>query len=366
MCPVRLLICLCLCLSLRADAVKDSVYAVGIRPQYGFLIAHRPSMVHLIDQHMAAGEVFVERVLTRKNWHKNFHYPSHGIALFAGQLANAQLIGSGYALIHYVNMHFIQKMKMEWNIRLGTGIGYISRPFDRNSNNKNNAIGSHFNGIMSTQTQLLFKTKKWAFGPGISLLHYSNGSFKMPNLGLNMPAVFFSLQYNLKQHLHPEKNNYPQTEFSRLFYSSAFFSAGTRELGQPGGERFSCYTLGAFSTWQFSRKSSLLFGAEILNNGALSKAWETESGIRLPRKDFTQIGLMGGYELNMDELKISLQMGAYAMSKYKGDGPLYHRLVIRYFFPNNLIAHLGLKTHFAKADYLEAGIGYRFIKKQKP
>lgn len=349
--------------SLFTQAQKDTSFLIGIRPQYGFLIAHRPSMVHLLQQHIPSVEVYAERPLTRKDWHKNFHYPSHGLSFYMGNLANPSLIGYGYALIHYVNMHFIRKEHFEWNIRLGTGLGYISKPFDRNLNNKNNSIGSHLNGIMSTQTQILFKRKKMDLGGGISMLHYSNGSFKMPNLGINMPSVFLTAQYKFGDHSHPL--HYPETAFQRSFYTSVLFSAGTRELGQPGGDRYSCFSLEGFSTWQFSRKSGLLFGMDLLSNGALRTAYHTEFGSYYPRKDFTQLGIMAGFELSMDELKISLQMGAYAISKYKGDGPMYHRLAIRYFFPNNLIAQIALKTHFAKADYLEAGIGYRLAKRKK-
>jgi hypothetical protein len=40
------------------------------------------------------------------------------------------------------------------------------------------------------------------------------------------------------------------------------------------------------------------------------------------------------------------------------NGALYHRFGLRYSFARSLYAQLTLKTHFAKADYGEIGIGY--------
>ncbi|MBX7093469.1 MAG: acyloxyacyl hydrolase [Flavobacteriales bacterium] len=351
--------------SLIASAEPDSTWSFGFRPQYGFLIAHRPSMVHLIQHHIPSFELYAERSLGKKDWHKNFGYPSHGVAFYAGNLANPQLIGNGFALIHYANLHFIRKTSFEWNIRLGTGVGYVTKPFDRLENNKNNAIGTHFNGIMSIQTQLLFKHQHLDYGFGISMLHFSNGSFKMPNLGINMPAVFLDARYHFGKADYPKKGSYELPAFTKSVYAAVLFSGGTRELGAPDGPKYGCLSLESFAAFRFSRKFSVLGGIDVMNNGSLRTAYHTEFGVWDSKWDFTQAGVMAGLEMNMDQLKISFQWGNYVMSKYKGDGPFYHRLAIRYFFGNNIIAQVALKTHFAKADYLEAGIGYRFFQSEK-
>jgi hypothetical protein len=55
-----------------------------------------------------------------------------------------------------------------------------------------------------------------------------------------------------------------------------------------------------------------------------------------------------------------LGMGAYVKDRYQPDGPLYHRIGMRYQFSNGITANLVLKSHWAKADYVEWGIGYTF------
>jgi hypothetical protein len=46
------------------------------------------------------------------------------------------------------------------------------------------------------------------------------------------------------------------------------------------------------------------------------------------------------------------------MDKQRLNGTLYHRAGLRYAIGKNFYAQLTLKTHFAKADYGEIGMGY--------
>ena len=51
-------------------------------------------------------------------------------------------------------------------------------------------------------------------------------------------------------------------------------------------------------------------------------------------------------------------MGAYVRDKYKPNDKLYHRVGMRYVFDNGINLNLALKSHWARADYVEYGIGY--------
>jgi hypothetical protein len=56
-------------------------------------------------------------------------------------------------------------------------------------------------------------------------------------------------------------------------------------------------------------------------------------------------------------------MGYYIHDKFDADDELYHRLGMRYTFDNGLLLNFVLKTHWAKADYIEFGVGYNFKRK---
>ena len=53
-------------------------------------------------------------------------------------------------------------------------------------------------------------------------------------------------------------------------------------------------------------------------------------------------------------------MGAYFKDKYQPESTFYHRIGMRYYFKGGWHANLVLRSNFAKADFVEYGIGYTF------
>ena len=84
----------------------------------------------------------------------------------------------------------------------------------------------------------------------------------------------------------------------------------------------------------------------------------------VPKKqiEIWQLGIFTGYILPLNKFHLLIGMGAYVRDKYKPNDPLYHRVGMRYVFDNGLNLNLVLKSHWARADYVEYGIGYTFKK----
>src|SRR5690606_34650250 len=75
--------------------------------------------------------------------------------------------------------------------------------------------------------------------------------------------------------------------------------------------------------------------------------------------DWKRIGVFAGYEMHFDRLSLEGNVGVYIYDKYKENGALYQRLGLRYYATKNWFATMSLKTHFAKAEAFELGIGYK-------
>ena len=58
-------------------------------------------------------------------------------------------------------------------------------------------------------------------------------------------------------------------------------------------------------------------------------------------------------------------MGVYIKDKYQPEDYFYHRVGMRYYFKNGLNAQVVLKSHWARADYVEWGLGYTFKYRSK-
>jgi signal transduction histidine kinase len=87
----------------------------------------------------------------------------------------------------------------------------------------------------------------------------------------------------------------------------------------------------------------------------------------IPKTQWTifQIGAYTSYILPLDRLRFIVGMGVYLKDRYDMDNEIYHRVGMRYECENGLLFNLVLKTHWAKADYVEYGVGYTFKHKKK-
>lgn len=265
----------------------------------------------------------------------------------------------GYGLIAYANLHFIKKTKFEWNIRMGTGAGWVQKVFDRTSNNKNVAIGSHLNGMMLLSTEAKFIGKKLDFGTGITMTHFSNGSFTVPNLGLNLPSVFAGVYYKIGNH-ETQVTPVEREKFKRYSTTTVIASFGGKEIYPAGSKRYLVSSVCSYFNRQLSEKSGLNIGLDYYYSDAIYNRLLRDTLATGSRFSYSQLGIHLGHELNMGSIAMLVQLGAYVVDKYKEDGPVYNRLGVRYYAKNNIVVSLMLKTHFAKADYFELGIGYRF------
>jgi hypothetical protein len=79
-----------------------------------------------------------------------------------------------------------------------------------------------------------------------------------------------------------------------------------------------------------------------------------------------QLGVKACYAYNIGRISLPIEMGYYAISKPKEDGPIFHRIGIRHYCKNGLILNFTMKSHWAVAAHFDYGIGYRFnVKKKK-
>jgi hypothetical protein len=161
-------------------------------------------------------------------------------------MGNPSLNGSALAWHINIEANLKQRQHFHSAVRIGSGIGYLSKPYDLNTNKMNKAIGSHFNGNMQLMYKAYFDlTPKSALVLGLGVTHYSNGNFRRPNLGINMAhlsvgylqKVKLSDQFRSRQlpDLFPKPgfavfNNVDSLPFKALSYSTKQLSPVGIEL----------------------------------------------------------------------------------------------------------------------------------------
>jgi hypothetical protein len=66
-----------------------------------------------------------------------------------------------------------------------------------------------------------------------------------------------------------------------------------------------------------------------------------------------------GAAIQLGNLSFALHAGAYLHQKNNQNGFVYDKLSVTYAYLNHYLFNLTLKTHFAKADFVAIGLGYR-------
>ncbi len=340
-------------------------FNIGVRGAYGFVIPHRPTMKHLIKGHTSAFEVYYEKPASgKKQFHHLYNLPTRGVFFWYGSLGNPQELGNAYAIMPYAYLPFVRKNNFSFNIRLAAGIGWVGGRFDQYENRKNIAIGSHINLPMAILMEPRWQlSESLSFSSGIGIWHFSNGAFKNPNLGINIPGLQTSLTYHFHNTGLPEREEIPKLTREEKGMEYSFIAAfGLREVAPPGQQKFGVVSLNSVANKVISHKSRVGVGLDLIYNSSVAHRMEQDSIAFSSKLSTAQAGVNVGYTLNIGNVDVLINQGAYLYSKYVKDGSLYHRIGIHYVQNDKMIYNIALKTHWFVADYIEFGIGYRIVR----
>ncbi|MCO6501126.1 MAG: acyloxyacyl hydrolase [Vicingus serpentipes] len=326
---------------------------------YGFIAPHRPIVNELLEGHTKAYELsFYKNTLGKKQWQQLYNYPTVGLSLIYLDLANPAQLGKSFGCFPYLSFLVTDK-KISWEIKFGAGVGYIEKPFDKTTNYKNLAIGSSMNGLININSQWTTRlTDDVNTSLGVSVIHFSNGSFKRPNLGINI----FSLNLGVAYHFGKPQEQHTQEMVDRERSWSKNFSiaVGLKEIPPVEGPKYfvSTYSFNLIKTR--SNKSSFGAGLDVFYNTSLTHLIAQDSTKKQSSMDNFRGGITLIYSLDFGQFSTLFQMGGYLFAKEKSSGVIYHRVQTRYAINDQLFFNLGLKTHYVVADFVEVGLGYRF------
>jgi hypothetical protein len=333
---------------------------LSLRAQYGFIIAHRPTVMHLQKDHVKGLELeYVIPTNGCDDWQQPFLLPSYSFAYQYLDLGNRAVIGSGHALTGRMIFPLNKNKIVQTYISSGFGIGYIEKPYDRFENYKNVAIGSHINAVVSFSFRAAISTGRYShLDAGISFTHFSNGSFRTPNLGINVPALQMGYSRYLGNALPCRHYEIPPAAKQHLHKITAAAGAKTVESA-TGPLTYGVTSLEASRIYIISHKSRMGGGVDLFYDRTLP--WKL-NGLHhegLKKNVAFRAGIHAGYELTPGKWTLLFQNGFYIYDEYDEDGFIYTKVGAEYSLTDKFFICFNLKSHFAKADYFEYGIGMK-------
>ena len=310
-----------------------------------------------------------------KLWEQLYNFPRYGFGLYKPFFPDAPYLGNPVAV--YGTMGFALKrwesISIDFDVGLGLAFNWKSYLEDK----YNLAMGASESVIFSTT----FSVEKrlvngLIFSAGAGFVHFSNGSLKVPNLGINVFTPKAGLGYNFSGPEHKYRYQ-PVPEYNKQseFFISAFtgwrnilyYGSDVDSITQRKGVYYSCYGIAAAYNYQVSHKSKFGVGVMADYLGYVNSSITTENGELVPNpasfSDGFEISVYPSYELVMERASLVLQPGFYIYrAKYPERTPFnYQRIGLKYHFTDDLSLGLYMRAHYwSIADFIEWTIGYRF------
>lgn len=346
---------------------QKKTYPFYVEPaaHYGFIAAHKANMHNLVNKHLQAYEICLGvNSNSDREWQKLYNNPDYGFMYLFINLQNKKHLGNAHGFMPFFNFPLFNfNNKLKESFRLGTGVGYLTKKHNRLYNYKNFIIGSDLNAAISMHFITSLKlSQKIDLNASFGLTHFSNGSFRQPNIGINIPSVRISSKYHFGNYKGkeraPKQIIEPYTNKLRYSFIGGY---GIKEIwGRADKEKFNVFFFESNIYKPLSKKSSLAAGLDLFYDESDFVILDKDTINYNSKTEIIQPGVHLAHDLKISDLSIVFLTGKYLYQKEKKDGSIYTKLALRYHLKNKFIMELSLKAHLATAEFIGYGIGYKF------
>ena len=198
------------------------------------------------------------------------------------------------------------------------------------------------------------------------MIHYSNANVKAPNTSTNTLAFNAGVTYDLDGGEEIEFIRREKLRIKEPIKFNLAFRSGVNESDVVNSGQFPFYIFSGYADKRLSRKSAVHLGADFFFSNFLKELIRFQS-IAFPElnvdgdADYKRIGMFVGHELFISRLSIITQLGYYVYYPFDFEGRTYFRVGLKHYLgkKNKWFAAVSLKSHGAKAEAVEFGIGIR-------
>ncbi len=311
----------------------------------------------------------------KKLWQQLYGYPVWGFGAYSACFPGDHELGHPLAVYAYINAPFKRWKKWSINYEVDFGISFNWKRHDLRENGYYYPIGSFatvfFDFGINSVVQL---SKRLNLYFGLNFTHFSNGSVKLPNLGVNMlaPRVGVNYLFNDRQaYISRAKPTYEKEWEWLITLSPSLKQVGFTYVDNNSDTvatafNYGVYTVSTGVNRQVSYKIKIGGGLDLSYNGAYGADTTMKNG--KPEKataifgDKFLIGVFPSFELVINQISILAQPGFYIYlpETESMDVPTtYQRVGIKYYFPGNIVAGVNVRAYnFSQADFIEFNVGY--------
>jgi hypothetical protein len=314
------------------------------------------------------------RIQTRgsRDWHQWQRFPALGIR-FCHLRLGAGDHGDAFGILPNLVIPIVRFNWFSATFGVGTGIAWVTHPYNSFDNTTQNAIGSHWNNITQFRLGTEFRcSPHWRIQAGAALNHLSNGGSALPNYGINLPTGYAGLNWSP---VGVWESDFARNDASRRVkrHLGAQLQAGLSlvQYSVPDGPRYPIWQYSGAAVWRFSKINMMAAGIDYERNKAV-REWgihiNTFTTNAAADRGSTRLAWTLADEFLFGNLGIQVLHGWYIGNEYNQFvlKRAYNKLSMRYYFPPvphtgiRLQAGVTLKAHAITAEYISWNIGMLF------
>ncbi|MBO7460634.1 MAG: acyloxyacyl hydrolase [Bacteroidales bacterium] len=365
-----LLLCFLLIINTLSAKTNDTIIEpnlqIEFRASHGFIICHHPEM-KVFSAHFPLFELSVDQVtFGRKSWQSKSNYPTVGVSFLYTGIGEQPELGRAFAIIPRMTFNCLKSERHQINFKLGIGIGYLTQKYDVVDNPKNTFIGSHVNAAIDIAVDYSYMiTNRLGASAFLGFTHFSNGSSRTPNNGINIAHAGIGVKYFLsepKQRIPKQQSDnqqYKSWEKNNLSFTFAFtYSLKDIDEYLGYGKSWSVYNIQINALKRLTEMSKIGVGCDLVYDNT-DKEVLRQKGIGFTDIEILKPGISAAYELAFGNTSFIFNFGCHIAGKDLCEGRVYQKLGMMQNIGKGVFATISLTTHYGWADYIGFGIGYR-------
>ncbi len=343
-------------------------FQLETKVHYGFFAQHHFEM-ETFNSHFPGFELILQRsTFGSQRWEILYDYPLVGLAAWYSPMGNIPEIGASFALFPFINFPLNIEPTQNLYFRTGVGLAYLSNKFEARENFRNFAIGSTLNVAISLNFDYRYRISEYAtITATLGLTHFSNGSMKTPNYGINIPTVSVGFSTYLRKPNHyldrmllPELYIFEFGEEKNIISIEPTIAFGTKDMTEQLEERFMVYHLSLNVLKPVSFKTKIGIGLDATYDFSHPRILEQKGAEYSSNLSILKPGLTAIYEMVMMKTSFIFQLGGHLAGAEQSSGAIYQKIGLKHYLYEKLFGSITLTAHFGKADYIGFGLGYRF------
>lgn len=333
----------------------------GFTPLIGL---HKPDHIRPISTQTPVGfELRYSRLHTDPtSWMQCHCFYRSGVFLNAYSFRNPVALGQSAGAGLFFEPVLVQNTRWGLSLRALAGLAYVSRQYDPVRNPGSSAFGTAVNGLIGVSFITRYNiAPAWRLLVGLDYKHISNAGVRLPNQGLNIPALSVGVMRYTGSTTLPNLPQRPVSTFHKRWMARtlAFGSVKVMEATSTAPQRsYPIYGVNLLVGYHLTQTHVLSGGLEWLDDHYFREQVRRWTGRRKPT--YQQGTLLAGYEFWQGHFMFTAHWGWNLIRPRTYQPDTYQKYSLLYRFTNGLTSGVAVKAYGEDTKNFQLQVGITF------